>query len=295
MLQVIGEIGGTSSRWAVLSDEGPATVWPLKGERLPGFNPVSGDGAAYARAVRSWFVERQPEALEARAIHIYGAGCGAAVRKERMAQAIGAVWPAAMIHVHSDLTGAALGLCGKGSGLVLILGTGMNAGHFDGQRLHTPMPSLGYLLGDEASGADIGRHLLQDVFYGRVPQDLAERLFGPEGPVLPTVLEKVHGAAHPARELAAYTALLAPHLHEPYVRELLQGRFHELAELLTRFFTPEQLRSVYATGSVAYGFRELLAECLLDRGMSIIAVEPDPLPGLVRHHQQQGRSALPPP
>jgi N-acetylglucosamine kinase-like BadF-type ATPase len=287
MLQVIGEIGGTSSRWAVLSNDGSCTTWPLKGERLPGFNPLSGDGAAYAHAVRSWFVERQPEALEAQAVHIYGAGCGSLMRKERMAQAIGAIWPSATTHVHSDLTGAAIGLCGDQAGLVLILGTGMNAGHYDGQRLHTPMPSLGYLLGDEGSGADIGRHLLQDAFYGRIPQHVQEALFGPQGPVLSTVLEQVHGAAHPAKELAAYTARLATQLHEPYVRELLQGRFHELAELLTRFFTPEQLRAVYATGSVAYGFRELLAECLLDRGMSIIAVEPDPLPGLVRHHQQQ--------
>jgi len=97
----------------------------------------------------------------------------------------------------------------------------------------------------------------------------------------------MHQAPHLAGELAVYTALLADHLEEPYVRELLQGRFHALAELLTLFFTPDQLRNVFATGSAAYGFRELLAECLLDGGMTLSSVERDPLPGLVRHHQLQ--------
>jgi len=161
----------------------------------------------------------------------------------------------------------------------------MNAGYYDGQRLHCPMPSLGYLLGDEGSGADLGRNLLQDAFYGRIPRPLHEALFGPDGPVLSVVLEQVHRASHPAKELASYTALLAAHLDEPFVRELLQGRFHALAELLTLFFTPDQRRNVFATGSVAYGFREILADILLDRGMTLTAVEPDPLPGLVRWHQ----------
>jgi N-acetylglucosamine kinase-like BadF-type ATPase len=205
-----------------------------------------------------------------------------------MVQAMQLICPDAGISVATDLMGAAIGLCGNSAGLVLILGTGMNAGFFDGERMHSPMPSLGYLLGDEASGADIGRHLLQDAFHGRIPPHLHEALFGPDGPVLAQVLEQLHRADHPARELASYTARLADHLDAPYVRDLLQGRFHELAELLGLYFTQDQRRTVHATGSVAYGFRELLAGCLLDHGMTVMAVERDPLPGLVRYHQRQG-------
>lgn len=287
MLQVIGEIGGSSSRWAVLSRDGGFTTWPSKGERLPGFNPVSGDGSGYAEAMSAWFRERRPEALDAAVVRIYGAGCGPTERRERMRRAINMIWPMASVSVETDLMGAALGLCGNTPGLVLILGTGMNAGYFDGRQLQCPMPSLGYLLGDEGSGADIGRSVLQDAFYGRIPRPLHEALFSADGPVLSVVLEQVHRAAHPAKELASYTAMLADHLEEPYVRELLLGRFHTLVELLTRFFTPEERRTVLATGSVAYGFRELLAECLLDRGMTLSSVERDPLPGLVRHHLLQ--------
>jgi len=98
----------------------------------------------------------------------------------------------------------------------------------------------------------------------------------------------VHGASHPARELAAFTALLAPHLEEPYARELIQGRFQALVDLLVRYFMPEQRVQVFATGSVAYGFRTLLAATLQDHGMALTVVEPDPLQGLVRYHRQRG-------
>lgn len=286
MVQVIGEIGGSSSRWAVLAQDGSVSMWPVKGERWPGFNPVSGDGAGFAEAMSDLFRDVCPDALDADVATIYGAGCGSEDRQDRMAATLRGVWPDASIQVGSDILGAALGLCGSSPGLVLILGTGMNAGYYDGVRLHQPMPSLGYLLGDEASGADIGRQLLQDVYYQRIPEATRRRILGEEVPPLQNVLARIHQAAHPARELASFTALLAPHLDEAYVRDLIQGRFHALAELLVRFFDPDQRVNVHATGSVAHGFRELLTETLLDRGMTLTVVEPDPLPGLVLHHRQ---------
>lgn len=285
MVQVIGEIGGSSSRWAVLEDQG-ASTWPLKGERWPGFNPLSGDGADFVGAIAARFQAVRPGALKATRVHIYGAGCGSDERRQRMSDAMRQLWPHAEVSVESDLMGAAIALCGSESGLVLILGTGMNAGYFDGVRLHRPMPSLGYLLGDEGSGADIGRQLLQDFFYQRIPSEVQQLIFGLPGPELAQVLAGIHQAAHPARELAAYTALLAPHLGQAYVRELIVARFHAMAELLKRFFDQERTGRVLATGSVAFGFRELLADTLLDRGMTLTDVVPDPLPGLVRHHQR---------
>ena len=105
-------------------------------------------------------------------------------------------------------------------------------------------------------------------------------------PDLSLILESIPRSAFPARALASYTAKLSVHREERYVRELILSRFHAMAELLVLFFSPEQRANVAATGSVSFGFKELLAECLLDRGMTLTSVEPDPLPGLVRFHQQ---------
>ncbi|MBP6313277.1 MAG: hypothetical protein WAR83_05325 [Flavobacteriales bacterium] len=286
-ISVIGEIGGTSSRWAFIEGDGSIRMLPNKGEAISGFNPLNGDADQFVANVSAYFKTDLPSYFEHRNVQVYGAGCGSPERTKRMSEALSRIWPTAEIQVDTDILGAAKGLCGNDQGLVLILGTGMSAGYWDGTNLFRPMPSLGYILGDEGSGADIGRATLQDAFYERMPVHLREALFGADGPDLSSVLESIHRSAFPARSLASYTAKISIHKEERYVRELILSRFHAMAELLVLFFTPEQRSNVAATGSVSYGFKELLAECLWDRGMTLTSVEPDPLPGLVRFHQQK--------
>ena len=282
---VVAEIGGSSSRWALLGADGNDTMFPERGEAIAGFNPLNGDRDLFTASIRSYFRSGSPDVLDASQVMVYGAGCGSDRRKEDMRAAIRTIWAGASIEVETDLVGTARGLCGSDTGLVLILGTGMNVGWYDGARLFHPMPSLGYVLGDEGSGADIGRTLLQDAFYRRMPEHVRSQLFGPDGPVVEAVLDEVYRAPFPAKTLAARTASLSELLHDPYVRDLVQSRFHALVETLLPFFPSEQRGRVFATGSVAYGFRELLAGCLADRGMDLTVVEKDPLPGLVAWHR----------
>ncbi len=288
---LIAEIGGSSSRWAWLPEEGPELSIPVHVDTMPGFNPLSGNSGIFASGITTYFNAHAPLALSASKISVYAAGCGSEQRRSVMDGTISSIWPAASVEVNTDLLGAARGLHGSESGLVLILGTGMNVGWYDGERLHQPMPSLGYMLGDEGSGADIGRVLLQDAFYQRMPDPMRTALFGHDGPSVERIIDEVYRSPFPAKALAARTALLAGVVQEPYARELILSRFHALVEILKSFFPPEQRGNVKATGSVAWGFRELLANCLLDHGMELTAVERDPLQGLVRWHRQQALRA----
>lgn len=286
MGHLIAEIGGSSSRWALLQGDG-AVVLPLPGEVVPGFNPLSGDAERFAHGVRDYLGQRQPSGLTVVRVSAYAAGCGAPERAAIMESALRGIWPAAAIEVRSDLEGAARGLWSGEAGLVLVLGTGSSVGWHDGSQLHQRFPSLGYVLGDEGSGADIGRVLLQDAFYRRMPEPVRTRLFGVQGPVLAEVLESVYRSPFPSKALAAYAGRLAAFLDEPYVRELITERFHVLIEAFKPFHEPEQRARVRATGSVAWGFREILSACLLDHGMELLEVERDPLSGLVRWHRQR--------
>lgn len=287
MSRLIAEIGGSSSRWALLGSDAQASVHPIQGESMPGFNPLSGDAERFALGIRSYFMQRQPAALEAGNLVVYGAGCGSPERAAVMEAALRQLWPAASIAVRTDLEGAARGLWGEASGLVVVLGTGSSVGWFDGERLHQRFPSLGYVLGDEGSGADIGRALLQDAFYRRMPDDLRIRLYGEHGPSLHAVLEEVYRSPFPSRALAAHAGKLAPFMLEDYPRELVTARFEAFIEAFKPFFTIEQRERARATGSVAWGFREILADRLLDHGMELQAVERDPLTGLVEWHRRR--------
>ncbi len=276
MPRLIGDIGGTTSRWVLVPNHGEEPV-PI---RLPGFNPTSGEASGMQAGLRQYMPLAQREALQVTA---YGAGCGAKSRAERLLGVLAEVWPGADIEVESDLLGAARALYGKDAGMVLILGTGMNVGYYTGSRLHQPMPSLGFVLGDEGSGADIGKHLLRDALYGEISGPLKHTLF-PDGLDLATVLEAIHRAPGPQAYLASFTARLVPHLEHPKVQELIASRFEALSQLLDRFFTPEERNCVRACGSVAFGFRGLLAGALAPTGMRLTAAEAEALPGLLRYH-----------
>lgn len=273
----IGDIGGSSSRWAVI-ETGRGEI--LKGT-FPGYNPLSGEPGPLQAKLREAAAGRSGE--EAPEVFAYGAGCGNPERAGRVHGMLADVWPGAHVQVGTDLLGAARSLYGDDEGLVLILGTGMNVGHYDGGFIHTPMPSLGFILGDEGSGADIGKHLLRDALYGLLPDNLMTALF-PDGLDLAEVLRSIHRSPSPQPYVASFTKALAGRMDEHYVHDLVVSRFFALARLLARFFAPAERREVRATGSVAYGFREALAHSLAGKGMTLGTVERDPLTGLLEYH-----------
>lgn len=283
MALLIGDIGGSSSRWAVITG-GQGRLLP---GTFPGYNPATGSPQALQAALAG---EELAQAIgeEVGEVVAYGAGCGASTRAELLRSALAQAWPRAAITVESDLLGAARGLYGTEQGLALVLGTGMNAGHFEGTSLQAPMPSLGYILGDEGSGADIGKHVLRDALYGMAPAGLVETLF-PQGIDLGAVLQGTYRSAAPQAYVASFTAALAQHADEAYVQELVASRFRALAHLLSRFFSAEQRQQVRASGSVALAFQGILGDVLAREGMQLAAVIKDPLPGLLALHAGAGR------
>ena len=120
----------------------------------------------------------------------------------------------------------------------------MNAGYFDGSVLRQPMPSLGYVLGDEGSGADLGKQVLRDALYGKLPLETRAELF-PEGLDLAGVIEGAYRSARPQAYLASFALNVAEHIDDAYVYGMVLGRFRALAELICAFFPPEQRKRMY--------------------------------------------------
>ena len=276
MSVLIADIGGSSSRWALLEASGNVQ----HRDDLPGFNPASGDPTALIEALRSaigpWQVDR---------VVAYGAGCGHVERQDRMRSVLAMVLPHARIDVHTDLLGSARAVYGSGEGVVLILGTGMNAGHFDGTVLHTPMPSLGYILGDECSGADLGKHALVAALHDRMPNDLRHRVF-PDGISMEQVAPQLYRGASPQAWLASFARPLLQARDHLFATALIAERCDRLAGLLAHYFGGVGTKEVRATGSIAFAMRAELAAALAKHGFALGAIVPSPMPGLVDYHRQ---------
>src|SRR5690606_15491628 len=122
--------------------------------------------------ISSILLSALPQKIDTNAItqiFFYGAGCSAESSKKIIQTALSYIFTHANIQVNTDLVGAAIALLGNTPGIIAILGTGMNVGYWNGTNIEYTSPSLGYILGDEGSGAYLGKLLLTAYFYDELP------------------------------------------------------------------------------------------------------------------------------
>ena len=142
-------------------------------------------------------------------IYFYGAGCSSTERCNIIKFGIGYLFKKANIYVAHDLMGAARALFGQKDGIVAILGTGSNSCLYNGHKIISNIPSLGYVLGDEGSGAILGKKLIQSLLYNELPQYLIDKFFLKYKTNKNNLLETIYKKPYPNRFLASFTYFLS--------------------------------------------------------------------------------------
>lgn len=212
----------------------------------------------------------------------YGAGCGPQFPEasERMTAALRRHFRTPRIEVHSDLLAAARALFGCGEGIACILGTGSNSCHCRGGEIVGNVPPLGYVLGDEGSGAVLGRNLLNAVLKGHIP--LRDELFAATGLDYEGIIRRVYREPAANRFLASLAPFVHAHLAMPGVRQLVTESFRDFARRnLTRYAAGLPVACI---GGVAAHFAEILREALAAEGFTLCRIEESPAEGLIRYH-----------
>ena len=188
-------------------------------------------------------------------VYFYGSG----VRPEvegRMEGLIRQVFPAAhTVEAHSDLLGACRALCGGQSGIACILGTGANSCVYDGKEIVHNTPALGYILGDEGSGAVLGKHLLHDLYTGVLSQNIKATFERETGMQLSEIINKVYRQPQANRFLASLSEFIHRHLDDEGIRH-----------------------------SIAWYYQEQLTLILQMQGYEVGTIMQSPLQGLVAYH-----------
>lgn len=266
----------------LIADSGSTkTDWALGVKRLntQGINPVHQDEDTIRRILRD---ELLPQLADARVTEIafYGSG----VRPEleaKMQRLLGEIFPSAMqIEAKSDLLGAARALCGHEEGIACILGTGANSCLFDGERIVSNTPSMGYILGDEGSGAVLGRQLLNRL-YKNVLSDDIKALFEEEvGVKMSDVIERVYRQPLPNRWLASLSVFVHRHLDKPGMEALVVDNFRDFINRnILAYHRPDL--PISAVGSIAYFFKPQLEQAAKEKGYAIGRIVRSPLDALV--------------
>lgn len=219
------------------------------------------------------------------AVRFYGAGCASDEKSEVVRRALASCFDCPDVRVASDLLGAAIGLCGHRAGIACILGTGSNSCFYDGERITENVPSLGYVLGDEGSGAVLGRLFIGACLKGQLTPGLREEMFDFLGMTTARILDRVYSQPLPNRFLASLCPFIRQHVDDPTVRRLVHGAF---TDFLRRNVMQYDYRHHAAsfTGSVAHHFEDVLRQAARDCGVTIGTIASSPMEGLVRGERQ---------
>lgn len=224
-------------------------------------------------------------ASEVRSVFFYGAGCISPEVCGNVSRALKANLPTAeTVEVYSDLVAAARALCGHEPGIACILGTGSNSCLYDGVGVADNVSPLGFILGDEGSGAVLGKLFIGDVLKKQMPQEICARFLDEYDLDLLTIIRRVYREPQPNRFLASITPFLSKNIEVPEIHDMVLNAFKAFFRRNIRNYTNYDSYPINFIGSVAFYFRDVLAEAAEAEGCHLGQVVKSPMPGLIRYH-----------
>lgn len=219
------------------------------------------------------------------AVYFYGAGCISPEVCGNVARAIQANFAdAATVEVHTDLLAAARALCGRSSGIACILGTGSNSCFYDGNAIVDNVSPLGYVLGDEGSGAVLGKILIGDVLKRQLPDDLCEKFLKQYDLDRISIIQRVYREPQANRFMASVSPFLIENIDRPEVHALVINAFRAFFRRNIANYANSAGSAVNFVGSVAYYYKEQLQEAALAEGYTVGTVIKSPMEGLIKFH-----------
>lgn len=277
---LVADSGSTKCDWVLLNDK--VRVAELA---TIGFNPYYHNVAFIVDVLSSTdkLIANAKNVLE---VYFYGAGCSSPERNSTIQNALSTVFVNAKITVGHDVLGAAIAANNGEVGIACILGTGSNSCYFDGSTTSEVLPSLGYILGDEGSGAWFGKQLLTDYLYKEsIPVALKDELLS-KGFEKGSILENIYMKPHANVYLASCMKMLANHQDTEYVHGLIGSGMKTFLERHVCCFKNHQEVPTNFVGSVAFHFQDILKVECQKLGILFGNVVQKPIDGLVAFHVQ---------
>lgn len=218
-------------------------------------------------------------------VHFFGAGCAFPEKNEIVRAAIAENFDVPEIEVGSDLLAAAKGLCGKSRGIACIIGTGSNSCFYDGKDIVENVSPLGYVLGDEGSGAVLGKLFVGACLKNQFTKGIKEKFLEEYELTPQIILERVYRQPLANKFLASFSPFIIRNIGDETVYTLVYNAFKD-------FFVKNVMQYDYKdvevnlTGSVAHHYSEVLRKVAADLGIKIGKIDGSPMPGLISYYSE---------
>jgi len=276
---LIADSGATKAEWCLLNNGKKKTLF------TQGISPYFLNTQAITELLRNDLAKKVKN-VAIDNIYYYGTGCANPDNARSIKKALKTVFPEAQVDVQTDLMAAARALCGGEKGIACILGTGSNSCFYNGKRIVKNSPGIGYVLGDEGSGAYLGKKVLQYYLYDTFDEDLRAR-FDARFVTNPVeILDNVYKKPLPNRYLASFTMFLAENRGHYMIENILEDGLNDFFFQHLGKYREVWTMPVSFVGSVADGFKDVLLELCRSYEFELGRVLKNPMQGLVKYHKE---------
>ena len=275
---LIADSGATKTDWCIGNKQTNVRI-----EQTQGINPFQQSKEHIHQVLDRELLPLLEETTDITHIYFYGAGC-TPEKATIVQEELQSFFPKAYINVQSDLLGAARSLCKRKKGITCILGTGSNSCFYDGEQIISNVSPLGYILGDEGSGANLGKQLVADCLKHQLPQSICTQFLEYTQLTPAQIIDKVYRQPQANRFLASLTPFLSEHRDEPKIHDLLISRFSDFFHRNVMQYESYKDCEVHFTGSIAWYFQEEVKEAAKAMNIRTGKFIKSPIHGLISYH-----------
>jgi len=277
---VIADGGSTKTNWCLINESGRKIHFNTEG-----YNPYFAKQDYIENSLRTTLPDSL-DPLKLDEVYYYGAGCSTDANKKIVADAMQKVFVNAKINVDHDLLASCRALLGDEPGFAAILGTGTNTCLYDGKGIALNIDSLGYFLGDEGSGSNIGKRLLADYMKGFMPKGLSESFFNIYGLSNEDIFDNIYNKPLPNRFCASFSKFLYDFktVYTEYAEDVIDTAFTAFFEKLVIHYPNYNKHLLNVVGSVGYSFRDRLSVVADKYEMGVGKIIRSPIDDLVEYH-----------
>jgi N-acetylglucosamine kinase-like BadF-type ATPase len=276
-IKLIADSGSTKTEWCLLNGKKNTIIYSQ------GMSPYFINDVQMEAILRQEVVPHLKKIM-VEEIFYYGTGCTNPANIRMVKKALKNIFPAAKIKIETDVDGAAKALCGSEKGIACILGTGSGSCYYNGKRIAKNNPGLGYILGDEGSGAYLGKKVIQYYLYNTFDEDLRSRFDAKFFTNTNEILNAVYKEPLANCYVASFANFLAENRGHYRIENIIEDGFNDFFYYHIHKFSESRKYPVHFAGGIAFGFKDVLATMCNSYHLQIGNVLRNPMEGLIKYH-----------
>jgi N-acetylglucosamine kinase-like BadF-type ATPase len=275
---LIADSGATNCQWTLVQNKKHHLV------RTIGMSPYFLSTESMIEILQKAFAKKiNPNQIQA--VYFYGTGLSNPSNVTSLKKALKTVFPKAKLDIQTDLVAAARATCQQQKGIACIMGTGSNTGFYNGKKITKNSPGLGYVLGDEGSGAYLGKKVLQYFLYHTFDEELMLSFQKKYQLDKSEILNKIYREPLPNRYLASFATFLSEHRGHYMIENIIEDGLNDFFYTHLNKLNESWLYPIHFVGSVAFAFKDVIKQLALVYEMELGSIIKSPMQGLIVYHQ----------